>query len=169
MTTLQMLLMIGLYVVALAVVIYFTRATARRIGGALAGGAAAALSALGSITLCENLGWWQIPFASTPYFASIFYVGVAITCAPIYLVTWRVARRFGWRGLAVSVAIVVVVGPPRDYLYAAMFPKWMVFSPGVAPLLADSVTYISIVVLGHAVMRLVAGPARDDRLARGAA
>ncbi|HMF58201.1 MAG TPA: hypothetical protein VK619_17795 [Pyrinomonadaceae bacterium] len=169
MTTLQMLLMIGLYVIALVVVIYFTRATARRVVGALAGGAAVGLMALGAIKLCETLGWWKIPFASTPYFAFIFYVGVAITCSPIYLVTWRVARRFGWRGLAVCVAIVAIIGPPRDYLYAATFPKWMVFSPGVAPILADSVTYIGIVVLGHAVMRLVSGPAREDRLARGTA
>lgn len=167
MTTLQMLLMIGLYAAALVVVIYLTRATARRVTGALAGGAAVGLMALGAITLCETLGWWKIPFASTPYFAFIFYAGVAITCAPIYIVTWRVARRFGWRGLAVFVAIVAVVGPPRDYFYAATFPKWMVFSPGVMPILADSLTYIGIVVLGHAVMRLVAGPARADRLARG--
>jgi hypothetical protein len=169
MTTLQMLLMIGLYAVALVIVIYFTRATARRITGALVGGAAVGFMALGSITLCEFLGWWKIPFASTPYFAFIFYVGLSITCSPIYLVTWRVARRFGWRGLAVFVAIVAVVGPPRDYLYAAMFPQWMVFSPGVAPILADSATYIGIVVVGHVVMRLVAGSARGDRLARGTA
>jgi hypothetical protein len=162
-----MLLMISLYAVALVVVIYFTRAMARRVTGALVGGAAVALMALGAITLCEKLGWWKIPFASTPYFALIFYVGVAITCSPIYLVTWRVARRFGWRGLAVCVAVVAVVGPPRDYLYAATFPKWMVFGPGVAPILADSVTYIGIVVLGHFVMRLVSGPSREDRLARG--
>jgi hypothetical protein len=169
MTTLQMLLMIGLYAVALVVAIYITRATARRVAGALVGGAVVGLLALGSIKLCETLGWWQIPFAATPYFVFILYVGFAITCAPIYIVTWRVTRRFGWRGLAVFVAIVAVVGPPRDYLYAATFPKWMVFSPGVMPILADSVTYVGIVVVGHAVMRLVAGPARADRLARGAA
>jgi len=169
MTTPQMLLMIGLYALALAAVIYFTRATARRVTGALVGGVVVGFLALGAITLCEALGWWKIPFASTPYFALIFYAGVAITCSPIYLVTWRVARRFGWRGLAVFVAVVAIVGPPRDYLYAAMFPKWMVFSPGVAPILADAATYIGIVVVGHAVMRLVAGPARDDRLARGTA
>jgi hypothetical protein len=163
-----MLLMIGLYAVVLVVVIYFARATARRVLGALVGGAAVGLMALGSITLCETLGWWRIPFASTPYFVFILYVGLAITCSPIYIVTWRVARRFGWRGLAVFVAIVAIVGPPRDYLYAATFPQWMVFSPGVAPILADSATYIGIVVLGHAVMRLVAGSARKDRLARGA-
>jgi hypothetical protein len=159
-----MLLMIGLYAVALVIVIYFTRAAARRVVGALVGGAGVGLMALGAITVCEALGWWKISFASTPYFAFIFYSGVAITCSPIYIITWRVARRFGWRGLAVFVAIFAVVGPSRDYLYAATFPKWMVFSPGVAPILADSVTYIGIVLLGHVVMRLVAGPAREDRL-----
>jgi hypothetical protein len=166
MTTQQILLITGLYAIALVVVIYFTRATARRVVGALVGGAAVGLMSLGAITLCEALGWWHIPFAATPYFAVIFYTGVAITCAPIYLVTWRLARRFGWRGLAVFVAIVAVIGPPRDYLYAVTFPKWMVFGPGLAPILADSVTYIGIVVVGHAVMRLVAGPASADRLLR---
>jgi hypothetical protein len=169
MTTLQMLLMIGLYGVLLVVVIYFTRATARRVVGALIGGAAVGFFGLGAIKLCEALGWWKIPFASTPYFAFIFYAGIAITCSPIYLVTWRVARRWGWRGLAVFVAVIAVIGPPRDYLYATTFPKWMVFSPGVAPILADSVTYIGIVLLGHVVMWLVAGSARADRLARQSA
>ena len=70
MTTLQMLLMIGLYLVAMVIVIYFTRATARRVAGALAGGAVVGLMALGSIALGERLGWSNIP-ASTPYFVFI--------------------------------------------------------------------------------------------------
>jgi len=37
---------------------------------------------------------------------------------------------------------------------------------GVAPILADAVTYVALVVLGHAAMRLVAGPACKDELAR---
>jgi hypothetical protein len=74
------------------------------------------------------------------------------------------ARRFGWRGLAVFIGIVAIIGPPRDYLFALTFPKWMVFAPGVAPILADSATYVGIVAIGHAVMRLVAGPSREDRL-----
>ncbi len=169
MTTEQILLMTCLYLAALVAVTYFTRATARRLVGALVGGAAVALLALRVIALGEALGWWRIPSGSTPYFLPLLYLGLAISCTPIYLVTWRVARRFGWRGLAVCVGIVAVIGPPRDYLYAATFPKWMVFAPGVAPILADSATYILIVVVGHAVMRLVAGPAREDRLARKAA
>jgi hypothetical protein len=77
-----------------------------------------------------------------------------------------VAARFGWRGLAVCIIVAAVIGPPRDHIYAAMYPEWMVFSPGIAPVLADAATYVGIVALGHAVMRLVAGPARGDRLAR---
>ena len=166
MTTQQILLMTALYLAALVAVTYFTRATARRVAGALVGGAAAALMALQVIALCEALGWWRVPFASTSYFLPLLYLGLAISLTPIYLVTWRLARRFGWRGMAVFVGIVGVIGPPRDYLYAVTFPKWMVFAPGVAPILADSATYVGIVVVGHAVMRLVSGPAGEDRLTR---
>lgn len=166
MTTQQMLLMTGLYLAALVLVAYFTRATVRRIAGALAGGAVASLMALGAIALCGALGWWRLPFVSTTYWLIMLYVGLAISLMPIYLVTWRLARRFGWRGLAVFVGIVAVIGPPRDYLYAATFPKWMVFAPGIAPILADCAVYILAVVVGHAMMRIVAGPVHQDRLAR---
>ena len=166
MTTQQIILMSCAYLIALVVVIYFARPTVRRVMGAVAGGAVVGLMMLGAIALGEAQGWWRVPFTSTPYFLPLFYLGSAISCAPIYLVTWRVARRFGWRGLAVCVGIVAVIGPPRDYAYAATFPKWMVFAPGIAPILADSAAYIMIVVVGHAVMRVVAGPARADRLIR---
>lgn len=169
MTTQQLILVSGAYLIALCLVIYFTRATVRRVAGALAGGAVVAWLALKIIALCEAFGWWHIPFLATPSFLPLFYLGLAISCAPIYLVTWRVVRRFGWRGLAVCVGIVGVIGPPRDYAYAGTFPKWMVFAPGIAPILADGAAYIMIVVVGHAVMRLVSGPARADRLARKAA
>jgi hypothetical protein len=169
MTTKEILLMTFLYLAAAVAVTYFTRATVRRVIGASIGGAVVALIALRIIALCEALGWWRIPFAATPYFVPLMFLGLAISCTPIYLVTWRVARRFGWRGLAVCVGIVAIIGPPRDYLYAQTFPKWMVFAPGVAPILADCAAYIIILVVGHAVMRLVAGPARADRLARASA
>lgn len=154
------------YVLALAAFAYFTRATARRIVGALVGAAAAGLVALGMIALCEALGWWKLPFVSTAYLWLPLYVGLSISLSPIYLVTWRLTRRFGGRGLTWSLVVVAVVGPPRDYLYAAKYPDWMVFAPGVAPILADLVAYVVIVALGHAVMSLVAGPARADRFAR---
>jgi hypothetical protein len=162
MTTQQIILFAGGYLVEFGVVIYFTRPTARRVIGAMAGGAAAGLLGLSAMGLCETLGWWQVPFASTPYSLPLFYLSLSISLTPIYLVTWRLVRRFRWPGLAVFTGIVTIIGAPRDYFIAAMFPKWMVFAPGIAPILADGAAYFGIVVLGHAVMRLIAGPARED-------
>ena len=166
MTTLQVLIWTSAYLIELVAVVYFTRANTRRVMGALVGGAAAGLFGMGAIALFQGLGLWRIPFASTLYFLPLFYLGLSISLTPIYLVTWRLARRFGLRGLAVFVSIVAVIGPPRDYLIAATFPKSMVFASGIAPVLADAGTYVGMVVLGHAAMRLIAGPAREDRLAR---
>lgn len=166
MTTWQLIVVTCAYMVELVAAVYFTRATSRRVVGAFAGGVAVGCFGMGAIVLGNALGLWRVPIFWTPYFLALFYLGFAISVTPIYLVTWRVARRFGWRGLAVCLGVVAVIGPPRDYLIAATFPEWMVFAPGVAPILADAATYVGIVALGHAVMRLIAGPAREDRLAR---
>jgi hypothetical protein len=166
MTTQQVMLWTCAYAIELVLVVWFTRATARRILGALVGGVVVGCFTLAAIAGFEALGMWRVPLAPALSFRVLFYLGLVISSAPVYMVTWRIARRFGGRGLAIFIAVVAVIGPPRDYLFAATFPKWMVFSRGIAPVLADSVTYIVFVALGHAVMRVVAGPARADRLAR---
>jgi hypothetical protein len=166
MTTMQIIAMSCAYAVALAAAIYFTRAPSRRVLGALAGGAAAGCLGLGAIVVGEALGVWRVFLPSARGVWVLLYVGLAVSCSPIYLVTWRVVRRFSWRGLAVCLVVVGLIGPPRDYLYAAVYPEWMVFARGVAPVLADAVTYLGLVALGHAVMRLVSGPARGSALAR---
>jgi len=105
---------------------------------------------MGAIVFGNALGLWRVPIFWTPYFVALFYLGLAISCSPIYLVTWRVARRFGWRGLgSVPLASWRSSAPPRDYLYAARYPAWMVFVPGVAPIIADALAYIGIVAIGH--------------------
>jgi hypothetical protein len=165
MTTLQLIIVTSAYVVELLLVIYFARATSHRVIAAFVGGAAAGCFGLGAIILGNALGLWLVPlFWTPPYFLPLFYLGLAISVTPIYLVTWRLARRFGWRGLAVFICIVALIGPPRDYLFASTFPAWMVFAPGIAPILADAAAYVGIVAIGHIGMRLIAGPARQDRL-----
>lgn len=166
MTTRQLIVVICAYMVELVAAVYFTRATSRRVVGALAGGAAVGCFGMGAIVLGNSLGLWRVPIFWTPTFLALFYLGLVISVTPIYLVTWRLARRFGWRGLAVFIGIVAIIGPPRDYLIAATFPEWMVFAPGVAPILADAATYVGIVTLGHVVMRMIAGPSSEDRLVR---
>jgi hypothetical protein len=165
MTTLQLCLFNCFYLAVLVAVAFFTRATARRIVGALAGGTAFGVVALGIIVLGERARWWHMVITWEPYFVTLLLVGFALV-AFIYLITWRIARRFGWRGLTVAVIVAAVIGPPRDYWYMARFPEWGTYGPGIAPVLAVAATYALMVVLGHGVMRLVAGPARADRLAR---
>jgi hypothetical protein len=166
MTALQIIVFTCAYAVALAAAVYFTRAPSRRVIGALAGGAAAGCFGMGAIVLGNSLGVWRVPLSSRPEVLGLFYVGLAISLSPIYLITWRVARRFGRRGLALCLIVVGVIGPPRDYLYAAVYPEWMVFSQGLVPVLADAVTYLGLVVVGHIVMWGVTGAANDGHLAR---
>ena len=165
MTTQQIILITCVYFVVLLIVIYFTQATARRIVGAFIGGAAVGIFGMGAIVLGNALELWRVPiFWTRPYFVVLFYLGLTVSVTPIYLITWRLARRFGWRGLVVFTCIVAIIGPPRDYLYAARYPAWMVFAPGIVPIIADGAAYVGIVLIGHAVMYLVAGPSRADRL-----
>jgi uncharacterized membrane protein len=121
--------------------------------------------ALGIIALCVAAGWWRFAITWEPYYLTLLWIDFALG-AYVYLITWRIARRFGWRGLAVVVIVAAVIGPPRDYWYMQRFPEWGSYAPGVAPILAISATYVIVVVLGQGVMRLVAGPARGSPLAR---
>jgi hypothetical protein len=165
MTTQQLHLFNGLYLVILVVVAVLTRATARRIAGALAGGAAGGVVALGIIALGEKVRWWHMALTLEPYFLTLLWIDFALG-GFVFLLTWRIARRFGGRGLAVVAVVAAVLGPVRDYGYMERFPEWGAYAPGVAPVLAISATYVLLGVVGHGVMRLLAGPARADRLAR---
>ena len=164
MTTQQLHLFNGIGLVVFVVVAILTRATARRVVGALAGGAALGVVALGIIALCMEVGWWRFAITWEPYYLTLLWIDFALG-AFIFLITWRIARRFGWRGLAVVVIAAAVIGPPRDNWYMQRFPEWGSYAPGVAPIFAISATYVVLVVLGHGVMRLVAGAARRSPLA----
>ncbi|HTG29508.1 MAG TPA: hypothetical protein VK818_14920 [Methylomirabilota bacterium] len=166
MTSSQLILMTSLYLAAFAAVAYFTRPKMTRIAGALCGGAVFGVVALLAVALGENQRWWRVPKAGSSHFQLLLWIGLAVSSAPIYLITWRVARRFGGGGLAVFALAAAVIGPPRDYGIAAVFPDWIVFSPGITPVLAVATIYALLVVVGHSVMRFVAGPAKDDSLAR---
>lgn len=162
----QMVLMISLYFAAFVVVAYLTHAKVRRIGGALAGGAVFGAVALLAVALGEAQNWWRVPKANSSHFQLLLWLGFIVSCAPVYLITWRVARRFRARGLAVCVLVSAIIGPAREYLFAVTFPRWIIFSAGMTPVLAVATIYALLVVVGHAVMRVAAGPAPCDPLAR---
>jgi hypothetical protein len=165
MTTQQLYLFGCAYLVTMMVVAVLTRATPRRIAGALAGGAVVGVALLGVVAFGESFGWWHMAMTWKPYFLTLMWIGT-IPCGFVFLITWRIARRFGGRGLAVTVFVAAVLGPVRDYCYMAIFPKWGAYAQGITPVLAISVAYVILGILGHGTMRLVSGPALADRLAR---
>jgi hypothetical protein len=165
MTTRQLFVFNCLYFVVFASIAILTRATARRILGALVGGTAAGALALGIIAIGERQGLWHFVLAWEPYFLTVLVFDFVLS-GFVFLLTWRIARRFGWQGLAALLVIAAVLGPVRDYQYMAHFPEWGTYAPGIAPILAVSATYIILGVVGHGLMRLIAGPAGADQLAK---
>ena len=146
MTPIEIALICAAYLAAWIAVAYFTRARFRRIAGSAVGGAVFGVVGLLAVVLGESEGWWRVPIVGNPF---RIWLALAISCVPVYLITWRVARRFGARGLAVCIAASAAIGPPRDYAVAAAFPRWILFAPGIAPILADAVFYALLVAVGH--------------------
>src|SRR5262245_20916395 len=113
MTARQPHLFNGLYLVVLVVVAVLTRATARRLAGALAGAAAMYPGGLAIVALGERVGWWHWLFPWEPNFLTALWIN-SVLCGFVFLITWRIARRFGGRGLAVLAVVAAVIGPIRD-------------------------------------------------------
>jgi hypothetical protein len=63
--------------------------------------------------------------------------------------TWRITRRFGWRGLALTLAVAAVGGPPREFAVEARFPEWVTYAPGIATVLALSAAYVGLFAAGQ--------------------
>ena len=120
---------------------------------------------LAIVALGEHVAWRHWLFPWEPSFLTALGINFVL-CASAFLVTWQIARRFGGRGLAVLAVVAAVIGPIRDKSFVERFPEWGSFAPGVVPVLAISASYVLAGVVGHGVMRLVAGPARGSRLAR---
>ncbi len=165
MTTTLLHLFNLVYRVVSMVAAILNRATPRRFAGALLGDVAMGVVGSGIVGLGECVGWWHYAIPYEPYFLTLLLTDAA-SCAFIYLLTWQIARRFGGRGLAVVLVAPAVIGPARDHAYLRWFPEWGHYGPGIAPFLVVSASYVVLVLVGHGVMRLVAGPARADRLAR---
>jgi hypothetical protein len=166
--TLILILASCVYGSLLVATIYFTRVTTRRVLGALAGGVAVAVVGAGVETLAHARGWWRYTFDDTPYGPMAIYPLLAVAFSFLALIGWRVLRGFGWRGLAVFLGILAVVGALRDYLIAGSVMGVVVFAPGITLVIIDAFLWAALAALAIAVMRLVSGPAQEDRLARTA-
>jgi hypothetical protein len=156
----------GVYLVVLVVTAYFTRATRRRATGAVVGGAAVAVVGVGVECLAHAVGWWRYPPIKSPYGPPLMYPVIALLFAALALIGWRVTRRFGWRGQATLLFAVALLGTLRDYRVAAWLPQFIVIAPGIGIVLVDAACWTGLLVVAQVVMRLAAGPVREDQLAR---
>jgi len=154
-----------IYLILLGVVVVITRANLRRITGAIVGAVAAGAAGVGVIAICERAGWWHFTLRWDPWY--LIQLGISVTGGSfVFLLTWRLARRFGGRGLTIALLVAALLGPFRDSAYMARFPEWGYYAPGMAPMIAISAAYVIIGVVGHGLMRVIAGPARADALTR---
>src|SRR6516162_4095702 len=163
----QQLLLVGagVHLVYLCAAVYFTRASARRVLGALVGGVAVAAVGYGVELACQALGLWYYPSDDTGRGPLLMYPSLAFLWATLALIGWRVVRRFGWRGEVVFLAAVALLGTLRDY-FVAQALGGIVLAPGVTTVLVEIVCWAGQTALTQALMWLVAGPATADRLAR---
>jgi serine/threonine protein kinase len=132
--------------------VYFTRATVWRSFGALCGGVVFALVIAPS-------------FADAFPAARLFYPATVLGGAVYALIGWRVSRRFGWRGQVAFIAVMSIYGPIRSRIAAAASTA-IVVAPGFLSYVAGAAIWACAIAASLATMRLVAGPARNDRLAR---
>jgi hypothetical protein len=148
-------------------VAFFSRATPRRIVGALLG----AVPVIPWVVLCDAIarrfGWWHYPSVTTDIAPLAWYVAAALWYgAALGLVGWRVIRRFGRLGLTAFLSALAVLGVARDYLYSVT-TGLIVFGSGAIPLVADFLAYALAAAAVQIAMYWIAGLPRSDRLARG--
>jgi hypothetical protein len=147
-------------------VAFFTRATGRRIAGALCSVAVFTALSAPIDTVGLRTGLWSYPSCiDPPHPPLLVYVGQALEFVGcIALVGWRVQRRFGARGVAVLAAVVCTLGTLRDFSVAATLPQMMHMGPLPGSLIADVVAWGIVVTVALGVMRMVSRPARSDPL-----
>jgi hypothetical protein len=152
----------------LAVSVYLTRAIPLRVAGALAGGVPVAFAMMAKLRLGYSIGWWRSHFAETPdpmsLFSAVSFLAIALSGTAYLLLWWRVSRRFGWAGL-----IVFLIAMSGQFAVQDRFvwdPALNIATVGIYPLMTDAAFWVVGGALGYTVMRLIAGPARSDCLAR---
>ena len=92
------------------------------------------------------------------------FLAIALSGTAYLLLCWRVSRRFGWAGLtALIVAMSGQFALQDRFLWD---PALNIVTVGIYPLVTDAAFWAVGYALGYAVMRLIAGPARDDPFAR---
>ena len=167
----QQALLIGFIVapILFALCAYFMRANLRRIVSALIGAAV-----YGSINYvwdqaAYRFGWWSYPaWLGTGRAPLTLYVLASIVGGAMGLIGWRIVRRWGGKGLVGFLLFWAAYGVVHDYGGSQAFAssQLMVFGPGLLPIIADMLWYVTGNAAVLLTIRLAGGPLSADPLAR---
>jgi serine/threonine protein kinase len=158
--------LVSLTGIALALLLgagYVSRAQPLRAASSIVGGAIFSVF----VTLVPlATGWRRFVVVERPTQAVLlFYAIGALYGAILALAGWRIARRFAWKGLALFVIVLSIGGPIRERLYLSA-AHVVISTPGATSWTANTLSWACALLLSQSIMRLIAGPASDDRLAR---
>jgi hypothetical protein len=148
---------------------YFTRASARRVAGALVGGAAYSALNYAWDQAAFLYGWWSYPaWLGTGKAPLTLYALAGIVGGALGLVGWRIVRRFGWQGFVSWLLFWAVYAVVHDYGGSKAFAssQLMVFGPGLTPIIADMLWFVTGNAAPLLAIRIIGGPANADSLAR---
>jgi eukaryotic-like serine/threonine-protein kinase len=167
----EILLLLSFILAGLLVISYVARARPKRVIGALAGGMLVAIDAGIKLRLDYALGWWRGRFAEDQNPLDVFshppiFLILIFGSAAYLLIMWRVSRRFGRTGLAILIVCAGVHLTLKERLWWDISISVTTMSFGPYSLAFDGALWIMGFVAGYATMRLIAGRARADGLAR---
>jgi serine/threonine protein kinase len=150
---------------------YVMRARVLRVAGTLAGGFVIAVIRLLGLRHAHAMGWWSTRFTNDPDPVSVLSAPVLLlvytaAAAAFLLAGWGIGRRFGWKGQVVLFTLITVWAPFRERLVLDKFMQVIQAPFELFPVMTDMATWAAGLLLGYAAMRLIAGPAGADRLAR---
>jgi hypothetical protein len=157
---------VAITAILFAIIAFFSRAGLRRILGVLLAAIPVIPMVMFYDKIASHFGWWHYPSvvaASAPF---AWYVAAALGYGAAFgLIGWRVTRRWKMRGLLAFLLLFALFGAARDYGYSVT-TQFIVFSPGLVPLLADLFAYGSAAAVVQLLMRWIVGPAQSDTLTR---
>jgi hypothetical protein len=158
-----LLLFSAFILTGLGCAIYFTRATLRRIAGALTGGAVLSIGSLAKYWIDQSLGLWHMEqrLLSAHILVPSFLVGV-LAGAAILLAVWRIFRRFGLKGEICAVIGVAILTAVRERLWMTILLPLFSSEQGVPTFLVDFAMWSVVWGMGLLAMRAVAGPTGVD-------
>jgi hypothetical protein len=159
-------LSLGITAILFMVIAWFTRATVRRVIGALIGGLPLIPLVMFYDAVAARLGFWRYPLVTSGSAPIAWYISAALFYgAALGLVGWRIIRRFGKQGLIVFLIAFGLFGVSRDFAYS-FNTNFIKFGPGWLPYLADFFAYSSGAALVQLLMLWIAGKPGSDPLAR---